>query len=451
MNHDYILGEEKILTALMKLSIPATLAMLVNAIYNIVDTIFVGREVGALGIAGVSIYLPLQMIMMSLAALIGIGTASIFSRKIGQHDLEGANKAFGNLILLVYSFSIFTLVFGFIFLEELVKFLGASNEVLPYAMDYAKSILPGVLFFPMCVAANNITRAEGSAKDAMCCMSIGMVANIILDYLFICKFNMGIVGAGLATSISKSLSFSYLVYYLLNKSSVKIKFEYIKFDFSIFKEIIAIGSSAFITQVSISLVTLLLNHSLVKYGGNLALSIYGIVYKLTLFIQMPLSGLVQGMQPIVGFNTGAKNTTRVKNTFKLTLIISTCIATIFTLIILIKSDIFMQLFTTDAILITEGSKVLKSNIIMYPVLGIYLTSIGFYQSTGRGKESLILSLLRQFIFFIPLSIILPLLFNLDIWGIWIAFPISDFLAFICTLIIAKISLNKKSISNESLV
>ena len=156
MNHDYILGKEKIFTALMKLSIPATVAMLINAIYNIVDTIFVGREIGALGIAGVSVYLPLQMIMMSLASLIGVGTASIFSRKIGNNDLEGANKAFGNLILLVYLFSIFTFIFGFIFLEELVRFLGASNEVLPYAIDYARSILPGVLFFPICVAANNI-------------------------------------------------------------------------------------------------------------------------------------------------------------------------------------------------------------------------------------------------------------------------------------------------------
>ena len=201
MNHDYILGKEKIFTALMKLSIPATVAMLINAIYNIVDTIFVGREIGALGIAGVSVYLPLQMIMMSLASLIGVGTASIFSRKIGNNDLEGANKAFGNLILLVYLFSIFTFIFGFIFLEELVRFLGASNEVLPYAIDYARSILPGVLFFPICVAANNIIRAEGSAKDAMCCMSIGMISNIFLDYLFICKLNMGITGAGLATSI----------------------------------------------------------------------------------------------------------------------------------------------------------------------------------------------------------------------------------------------------------
>lgn len=446
MNHDYILGKEKIFTALMKLSIPATVAMLINAIYNIVDTIFVGREIGALGIAGVSVYLPLQMIMMSLASLIGVGTASIFSRKIGNNDLEGANKAFGNLILLVYLFSIFTFIFGFIFLEELVRFLGASNEVLPYAIDYARSILPGILFFPICVAANNIIRAEGSAKDAMCCMSIGMISNIFLDYLFICKLNMGITGAGLATSISKSLSFSYLTYYILNKSSVKLKLKYLKFDFSILKKIISIGTSAFITQVSISLVALLLNHSLVKYGGNFALSIYGIIYKLTLFIQMPLSGLVQGMQPIIGFSTGANNRTRVINTFKLTLIISTFIATTLTLIILIKTDMFMKLFTTDINLINEGSKVLKSNIIMYPFLGIYLTSIGFYQSIGKGKESLILSLLRQFIFFIPLSIILPSLFNLGIWGIWLAFPISDFLAFICTLVIAKITINKKAIT-----
>lgn len=442
MNSNYILGEEKIINALMKLSIPATVAMLVNAVYNIIDTIFVGRGVGTLGIAGVSIYLPFQMIIMSIALLFGIGISSIVSRKMGQNDTEGAYKAFGNLILLVSIFSIFTSILGFIFAENVVKFLGASTEVLPYATDFARTMFPGVLVFPLCVAANNIIRAEGNAKDAMYSMLIGVLANIILDYIFIYKLGFGVAGAGLATSISQGINFLYLIYYFKKKSSIKIKIKYLKFDFNIFKETISIGSSAFITQVSMSIVALLLNYTLFKYGGDLAISIYGIVYKLTLFIQMPLIGLVQGMQPIVGFNMGAQNEIRAKKALKLTLVTSTLIGTMLTLVIILDPTFFINLFTTNTSLITEGSKVLKFNILMYPIIGIYLTAVGFYQSIGKGRASLVLSLLRQLIFFIPLSLILPSIFNLGLWGIWLAFPISDLLSFICTVILAKISINK---------
>lgn len=444
MNREYILGQEKELKALMKLSIPATIAMLVNAIYNIVDTMFIGRGVGALGIAGVSIYLPIQMIIMSVSLLIGVGTASIVSRRIGNKDVEGANKASGNLFLLIGIFSLCTSVFGFIFSEQIVKLFGASPQVLPYATDYARSMFPGVLVFPICVAANNIIRAEGNSKDAMNCMIIGMISNVFLDYLFIYVFDMGMAGAGLATSISKGFNFLYLVYYFYKKSSIDIKFKYFKFDSTIFKETIAIGSSAFITQVAMSLVTLILNYSLYGYGGNEAVSVYGIVYKLTLFIQMPLSGLIQGMQPLIGYNIGARNNTRVKNTVIINLIVSTIVSSILTLIVFINPQLFIELFTNDSNLIMEGSKVLKICIVVYPLLGIYMTAVGFYQSIGKGKESLILSCLRQIIFFIPLSLILPSLLNIGILGIWISFPISDLLSVLSTIIFTKLNMNKNN-------
>jgi len=451
MNRDYILGQEKEFNALMKLSIPATIAMLVNAIYNIVDTIFIGRCVDPLGIAGLSIYLPIQMIIMSVAVLIGVGTSSIVSRMLGSKDLEGASKASGNLFLIIGLFSIFVSIFGFIFADHIVKIFGASYEVLPYATDYARMMFIGVLVFPVCVASNNLIRAEGNAKDAMLCMILGMVANVFLDFLFIYVFDMGISGAGLATSISKGLSFLYIVYYFIKKSSIDVKLKYFRFDTAIIKPIIAIGSSAFITQASMSIVAVLLNYSLYNYGGNQAVSVYGIVYKLTLFILMPLSGLIQGMQPLIGYNMGSKNIHRIKNTVKISLIVSTCISTLLTLLILLAPELIIKLFTTDKDLISQGSEVLKIIIIMYPILGLYMIAVGFYQSIGKGKESLILSLLRQIIFFIPLSIILPLVFNLGILGIWISFPISDLLSVLCSLIFARkqykeiSSVNKKQL------
>lgn len=437
MNRDYILGKEKISKALMKLSIPATIAMLVNAIYNIVDTMFIGRGVGSLGIAGLTIYLPIQIIILSFGLLIGVGTGSIVSRKLGSKDLESASIASGNLFLTIGLFGIITSILGFIFAENIVKLFGATGEVIPYATNYARAMFPGVLVFPLCVASNNLIRAEGNAKDAMNSMIIGMIANIFLDYLFIYIFKIGISGAGIATSISKGLSFLYVFYYFLKKSSIKIKPKYLKLNKNILKEILSIGSSAFTVQISMSIVTLILNYSLYRYGGNEAISVYGIVYKLTLFIQMPLSGLIQGMQPLVGFNLGCKNISRIKETIKINLIISTLISAILTVLILLTPELVVKLFTTDKVLIKESSKVLKIIIMMYPILGIYMTAVGFYQSIGKGKESLVLSLLRQIIFFIPLSLVLPSTFNLGILGIWIAFPISDFLSSLCSLLFAK--------------
>lgn len=428
MNREQILGKEKEFSALMKLSIPAIIAMLVNAIYNIVDTIFIGRGVGALGIAGVSIYLPIQMIIMSVALLIGTGAGSVISRMLGKKNQEGANKASGNLFLLIGIFSVVFSITGFIFAEWFVKIFGASKSVLPYATDYARTMFIGVLVFPICVASNNILRAEGNAKDAMNCMIIGMIANIFLDYLFIYVFKLGIAGAGLATSISKGINFMYVVYYFVKKSSIKIKPKYIKYDKNIVNEIIAIGFSGFIIQISMSIVAVILNYTLHYYGGDQAVSVYGIVYKLTLFVQMPLTGLIQGMQPIVGYSMGSGNTTRIKNIVKINLIVSICISILLVVLIYIAPEFVVGLFTKETSLVKQGSKVLKIVILMYPLIGAYMTAIGVYQSIGKAKMSLVLSLLRQIIFFIPLSFILPSTFKLGLMGIWLAFPLSDFLA-----------------------
>lgn len=445
MNRDFILGEEKEFKALMKLSVPATIAMLVNAIYNIIDTIFIGRGVGKLGIAGVSIYLPIQLVILSFALLIGVGTSSVISIQLGHKDKEGVNKTAGNLFFVMGVFSIITAIIGLIFTPQIVEIFGASEGVLPYATNYARTMFLGVFVFPICVASNNIIRAEGNAKNAMNAMIIGMIANVILDYLFIFVFKWGIAGAGLATSISKVINFIYIYIYFKKKSIIDFRLKVIKFNKEINKRVMSIGISAAITQLAISLVSVLLNYTLYIYGGNDALSSYGIINKLTLFIQMPLSGLVQGMQPIIGYNLGKKNKERIFNTVKLTLIISILVSVFFVAAVYFKADILVSMFTYNKELLDLTSSALKIVVLIYPILGIYLIIIGMYQSLGKGRESLILSLLRQIILFIPLSLILPHIFNLGILGIWLAFPISDLIAILITVFYVKKSFKLEDI------
>lgn len=443
MSRDYILGEEREFSALMKLSIPATIAMLVNAIYNIVDTMFIGKGVGELALAGLSIYLPIQMIIMSMSLLVGIGSASVFSRKLGAKDREGADKVVGNLTFIMAVFSVILASTGLIFSDQIVTLFGASKEVLPFASEYARAMFLGVYVFPFSVASNNIIRAEGHAKNAMHAMIYGMFLNIFLDYLFIYVFDWGIWGAGLATSISKAFSFLYItIYYFGRVSSINFKLKNMKFDLAISKEMFMVGSSAFITQAAMSFVAVLLNYSLLKYGGNQAVSIYSIVYKLTLFVLMPLIGIVQGMQPIIGYSRGANNHTRIRNTVKMSLLTSTAIACVLTLLMWIVPELIVGLFTDSKDLIVEGSKVLRIIVMVFPLIGCYQIAVGYYQSIGQGKASLFLSLLRQIIFFIPLAIALPYVANLGILGIWLAFPIADALTILVTGVFVKSRIDK---------
>lgn len=443
MSRDYILGEEREFSALMKLSIPATIGMLVNAIYNIVDTIFIGKGVGDLALAGLSIYLPIQMIIMSVSLLVGIGSASIFSRKLGARDRAGADKVVGNLTFIMAVFSVILASTGLLFSKQIVSLFGASKEVLPFATDYARAMFLGVYVFPFSVASNNIIRAEGHAKNAMNSMVYGMILNVILDYIFIYILDLGVWGAGLATSISKAFSFIYItIYYFGKVSNINFKIKNMSFDLDMSKEMFAIGSSAFITQAAMSFVTVLLNYSLLKYGGNQAVSIYSIAYKLTLFILMPLVGIVQGMQPIIGYSKGANNDVRIKNTVKMSMITSTSIACILTFLIWIMPELIVSMFTDSAELISEGAKVLRLIVMVFPLIGLYQIAVGYYQSVGQGKASLILSLLRQVVFFIPLALILPFVSNLGIMGIWLAFPIADALTILVTGVFVKSRIDK---------
>jgi len=441
------LGEERIGKLLVNLSVPATIGMMVNALYNLVDTIFVGRGVGALAIGGLTIAFPIQMVIMAFAQMIGIGAASAISRSLGEKDIEKADYVAGNSFLCIIVMSSIITTIGLIFTEPLLRFFGSTETILPYAKDYITIILWGSVFSSFAMSSNNLIRAEGNAKVAMATMLIGAILNIILDPIFIFVFKMGVKGAALATVLSKFVSFIYILIYLYSgKSSWKVKLRHLKPKMHIVIEILTVGFAAFARQVNGSVVAIVVNNSLRFFGGDMALIIVGILHRVTMFVFMPLFGVVQGMQPIVGFNYGAKNLDRVKETIKLSLIITTAIATFGWLIIELFPFIVISMFTREPEIIEKGSTIMRIVISVIPVIGIQIVGAALFQSLGKAVPSLILSLLRQVLLFIPLVIILPRILGLGLLGIWIAYPAADILSVVLTILFLKGELKKMNLS-----
>jgi len=441
------LGEERISKLLVNLSVPATIGMMVNALYNLVDTIFVGRGVGALAIGGLTIAFPIQMVIMAFAQMIGIGAASAISRSLGAKDIEKADYVAGNSFLCIIVLSSIIAAIGLIFTEPMLRFFGSTETILPYAKDYITIILWGSIFSSFAMSSNNLIRAEGNAKVAMATMLIGAILNIILDPIFIFVFKMGVKGAALATVISKFISFLYVLTYLYSgKSSLKVKLHHLKPKMNIIIEILTVGSAAFARMVTGSIVAIVVNNSLRIFGGDMALIIVGIVHRVTMFVFMPLFGVVQGMQPIVGFNYGAKKLNRVKETLKLSLIATTVIATFGWLIIELFPFTIISVFTRDAEIIEKGSSIMRMVISVIPVIGIQIVGAALFQSLGKAVPSLILALLRQVLLFIPLVIILPRVLGLGLLGIWIAYPAADVLSVVLTVLFLRSELKKMNLS-----
>lgn len=427
------LGNEKISKLLWRMSLPATIGMIVNALYNVVDTIFIGRGVGTLAIGGLSIAFPIQMIIMAFAQMVGIGAASAISRSLGAGEIEKADHVAGNSFGAVLIISSIVMAFGLFFTDPLLRLFGATDAILPYARDYIRIILMGSVFFSFTVSANNLVRAEGSAKVSMIAMIIGTGLNIILDPIFIFTLDMGIRGAAFATIISQFCSFIYITRYLYSDRSIlKVRWHHLKPDFKILKEIVTVGLASFARQVAGSFVAILVNHSLAFYGGDLAISIFGVIRRVTMFLFMPLFGVVQGLQPIVGFNYGAKKYGRVREVVKLAILTTTIFASTSVLMGEIFPYAIFNIFTTDAELISQGAPALRLVILMIPVIGVQIVGAALFQSLGKAMPSLVLSLLRQVLILIPLLLFLPKIGNLGLTGIWISYPIADLLSTILT-------------------
>ncbi|CAK7067938.1 MATE family efflux transporter [Tissierella sp. P1] len=430
-----LLGEEPIGKLLVKFSLPAITGMIVNALYNIVDRIFIGKGVGELAIGGLFISSPISLIIMAFGMLIGIGGNTLVSIKLGQDRKEEAEKVTGNSFVLLILISLCISVFGLIFLKPLLNVFGASPSNYQYAYDYMKIILIGAPLQAIGFGMNNFIRGEGSPTIAMKTMLIGAISNTILDPIFIFWFNMGVEGAALATIISQGLSAIWVMrYFFGGKSMLNIKKEYLKLKLEIAKDIVLIGLGPFSMQIAGSMVTVLLNNSLKNYGGDLANSSMAVINSVAMMVMMPVFGINQGSQPIIGFNYGAQKYDRVKETLKYATIAATVITTIgFLLTQLFPAQLY-QLFISKEGNITEILKIgipgMRIYLAMFPIVGLQVVSSNYFQATGRPKHAMLLSLSRQVLVLIPALIILPKIYGLT--GVWLAGPISDLIASIIT-------------------
>ncbi|ERJ11284.1 MATE family efflux transporter [Haloplasma contractile] len=436
------LGEKPVSKLLIKLAIPASLAMMINGLYNVVDTIFIGRGVGNLAIGGLTIAFPIQMLIMGFAQMVGIGAASLVSRSLGAKDIEKADRVTGNAYFAIFALSLLITTFGLLFIDPLLYTFGATDTIIPYARDYVRIVLMGSIFFSFAMMSNNLIRAEGNAKVAMVSMMIGAVLNIALDPIFIFVFDLGIQGAALATVVAQFISFLYVLRYMYSgKSALKIHPHHLIPDIKIIREIFAIGFSAFARSSTSSIFAIVVNNTLRVFGGDIAIVIFGIVNRVIAFLFMPIIGVVQAMQPIAGYNYGAKKFDRVKEVVKYAVLASTALALIGWLLGQTLPKYIIQAFTDDQYTINEGARVFRIVIALIPVLGVQFVGATLFQAIGKAAPALFLSLLRQFILLTPLILILPHLYNLELYGVWLAFPIADFLAVIIVYLLMKFQMN----------
>lgn len=436
-----ILGSDHIGQLLFKLSMPAMIGMIVSALYNVVDAIFVGRYVGSVALAAVGIVLPINIIVLGFALMLGLGGASLVSRSLGAKDMESAEKTLGNVFSCSLLIGIAITVIGFVFCDKLLLMFGATQEILPYSRDYLKIILLGTIFFSFGISSNHLIRSEGRATIAMTTMLIGAVLNIILDPIFIIVFKMGIKGAAIATVISQAIPVLYILYFFLSrKSAVHLRLHRLALDMKILKDIFAIGISSFVRQIAGCFLIIILNKSLGRYGGSMEIAIFNVINRLAMFFLMPIFGIGQGMQPIVGYNFGAKRIDKVVRAMHLATIVSTIVSTIGLFVLFVFSKQVMSLFSKDPELIMKGEKILRIMILLLPTAGYKVMGATLFQAIGKAWPSFWLSLSTQLLFLVPLVWILPRFWGIN--GIWVSFPISDGLAYLFTLVLVSKQMRK---------
>jgi putative MATE family efflux protein len=403
-------------------------------LYNVVDTIFIGHYVGALGIAGLSIVFPLQMLSIGIGEMTGMGGASLVSRLIGADNVPRAERAVGNAITASIALSAIIMIGGLVNPDFWLRLMGSSETILPYARDYMIIILIGMVLMTSAMALSSLVRAEGNARIPMIGMIIGAVANIILDAIFIIPLGMGIKGAALATVISQLISVVYILsYYLTGKSFLKIYPRNLIIEWNILKAILAIGIASFARMMAGSLSAILVNRTLVVYGGDYAVSAFGIINRIIMFAIMPGIVIGSGLQPILGFNYGARRYSLALKAIKIAMIAATTCCVVVFLILYFIPQPFIRIFTADIELITLSSYAAKRLFLALYLIGFIMVGSLIFQSIGKAIQSFVTAISRPFLFLIPLIFTLPQFLQLD--GVWLAFPIADGLTFILTFVL----------------
>lgn len=432
--------EENPLKLMVKLSIPAIIGMLVVGLYSFMDAVFVGQMVGKEAMGAVSVAYPFTLMNNGVATLVGIGSASLLSRAIGKKDKFTVDKIMGNLIALVLLLSLVVSVVGIAFTRQIVAISGARGEILELAVRYLKIIFLGSIFVNFAQSANMVMRGEGLLKKAMTIMGIGAVMNIILDPIFIYIMGeKGIEGAAIATVISQ-ISQALMTYYYFKRKSSRVKINKISLQTAFLPQIFGVGVSAMLMQIMSMVQQTILYNSAAAYGSNEQIILMGATLRIQAFSFIPLWGMSQGMQPVVGTNYGAKAYDRVKKTTNTFILGALALSLVFWIPIQSMPYSVLSLFIKDPAIVESGLTNFRLMYSVFPALAVMIMGLTFFQSIGKGGKASVLVLLRQIILFIPLAWILPKFWGLK--GVWLTSPITEGLVFLLTLVFIRLEYKK---------
>ena len=427
------LGTEKIGKLLMKYAGPAIIAMTASSLYNMIDSIFIGHGVGPLAIAGLAVTFPLMNLSAAFGTLVGVGASTILSVLLGQKNYDVANKVLGNVVTLNIIIGLVFMSVALTFLDPILYFFGASEKTIVYAREYMQVILLGNVITHLYLGLNNQLRASGNPRMAMNLTIMTVILNVIFAPLFIFVFEMGIRGAALATVIAQFVALVVILRYVgIRGRLLQFQKRNLRLDRRIAKDSLSIGLAPFLMNSAACLVTLFINQQLKSYSGDLAIGAYGIVNRISFLFIMINMGLNQGMQPIAGYNYGARKYSRVKEVYKKTVKYATLVAMAGFVVSIAFPHAAVSVFTSDAELIELAAKGLVLINLMLPLVGFQMVTSNLFQCLGMINKSIILSMSRQLLFLLPLLYVMPMF--LDAKGIWLSFPISDFLASMVTFI-----------------
>lgn len=428
MHNANFLGEEKISSLLIKFSVPAITGMMVGALYNVVDSIFVGRGVGTYALTAVTIAFPIMIMLLAVGLLVGVGASNMVSISLGRKDKDSAEIFLGNALTLSIAFMLLTVVGAFYFLDELlINVLGATPDVFPYARDFISIILMGSVFMHVGFGLNNIIRSQGDPKTALMTQVISFILNAVLNYIFIFKLGLGVKGSALATVISQaSAAFWVIFYFSYGRGVLRLRWKNLIPHKAYVIDILKIGCAPFLMQVGASAVTIVLNLRIMVYGGEIGVAAFGIIGRIFMLIMMPIIGICQGAQPIIGYNYGAKHFDRVLSTLNKSMMAATVLCVFSFVGIELFAERIVNLFNDSQQLELIGARGMRIYLALIPVFGFPVVGAHYFQAIGKAQYAVAFNLLRQVVVFIPAVFLLSEWFGLA--GIWASGAVSDFAA-----------------------
>lgn len=435
------LGTERVGRLLLRYSIPSIIAMTAASLYNMVDSIFIGQGCGPLAIAGLAVTFPLMNLSAAFGAMVGVGSSTLVSVKMGQRDIEGAEETLANVVILNTVIGILFMAVVMMFLDPILIFFGASDQTLPYAREYMQTLLWGNVLTHLYLGLNDVVRASGYPQRAMAATLTAVTINAVFNYVFIFILNLGIRGAAIGTLCAQGVAFLGICYHYSRPDTyIKFKRQAFHFKARIAKGIISIGCAPFFTNFCACIVVLLINNGLKNNGGDYYVGAYGIANRIAFVFIMVANGFNQGMQPILGYNYGAGQVQRSIRAYRLTVVAAVTVTSSCFVMSALFPEIPISLFTTDQELIDISSRALWIMTCVFPIVGFQITSTGFFMSLGMAKKAMFLSMTRQLLMLIPFLIILPKFFGVD--GVWMSMPVADVLSSVTVAVMVVIQIRK---------